>query len=287
MEEELLRKALREEIHQKALELVDRKTKEIHKENIELLDNQHLLGKDLEELGQEKENLEMQNKKLAIERKIADENLKVYAKQTIKLTNEIKELQKKVETLEIALNLQTKNFENEKQSIIQKHDEILEKLRKKLSEAKLLHKTRTRELLNLKNIAEKVVEQRTELEIFFTEAFSYVKEQRLKEKKQNEDIIPLSFHNLNAFPGREFPPIHIKSSKLKDNKPNHSESMVTKVREANYSPQVTLNGHSDFTSLTWEDKEKVLKLLFEKINRIHVHKKQSPAKQAHLSTPIE
>jgi hypothetical protein len=271
-EEEMLRKVLQEEIQSKAMSLVGKKSKEIHVENKELRDQQQIFEKDLIEVGAAKEQLEIDNKNLIREKKLLEENLKSYAKQSIKFTKEIRELNTKIETLETALTVTSEKNEREKLEAQRKYSSDLMEANKKNEEIQNLLRSRTKELVHLKKIAERILHQRTQLEMFFTEAFGYVKQQRLKEIKEEEQstTFPYSFHNPDAFPGREFPPIYSnnnnKLSKRKSQQQRRSPSVTNNTNSSflNSSSLEELSG--DFGSLSWEDKEKVLKMLFQKIN---------------------
>ncbi len=295
-EEELLRRALLEEVHQKAINLVGRKSKEIHQENIELLDQQRILGKDLVEVGQMKTNLEIENKQLSREKRLVEDSMKLYAKQAVKYSREIKELTSRIESLESQLRSQGEMFEREKSDLIASHDRAIDKLRKELAERQNLVTVRTRELVHLKKLAERILQQRTEFEVFFAEAFSHVKNQKVRGQQQQQP-----FHHamkssvestLNDLQQQftEFPPIGNNSRRGTRNIHTPSNGggggggggvgggsasgsrynvmgRTTKVqRDLTDSPQLSSVAQNNFSHMTWHEKEMVLKLLFHRIN---------------------
>ena len=94
-------------------------------------------------------------------------------------------------------------------------------------------KIRNKELKTLKSIAQMILDQRSDIEEFFLESLEYVKEEIKKTQKQ-----------------AKFPEI---SSKI-----NHAVHETSKTR--------AFGDKVDFSSLGWPEKEKILRVLFSKIN---------------------
>ena len=287
-EEEMLRRMLQEEIHLKALGMVNRKSKEIHSENRELRDQSNVMENNLIAIGTIRDSLELENRTLVREKKFLEESVKAHVKQTIKLSKEMKELSTKIVTLEDALTATTNSSEKEKQDLKRTYSSKVEALERHCHELQNNLVSRTKELVHLKKIAERILSQRTELEMFFSEAFGYVKSQKLKEIKAMiptvDEAIP-SFHNPDAFPGREFPPIHHSAVKRKYPSMSPSPTQTSSPFKRTLSPvplsttnqsavlannstsnSIIQENNGDFSSLSWEEKERVLKMLFQKIN---------------------
>ena len=108
---------------------------------------------------------------------------------------------------------------------------------------KLKHKNK--EIKTLKAISQMILDQRSDIELFFLEALDQVREE-IRMKRQDEKSTQL------------FPDIHSKSG------------------EAAKIP----NEKVDIAELDWEDRERVLRLLFSKINTgvPPVHWRQVPKK---------
>jgi hypothetical protein len=112
---------------------------------------------------------------------------------------------------------------------------------------------RTRELLHLKKIAETILSQRTELEMYFTESLGQVK----AEKAKREEILANS----------ELPTLTQRTPTK--NVPGYLKGTlggVSTYRTNHPPPQAPATP----PFLTWEEKEQVLKLLFAKINGYRV-----------------
>ncbi len=94
---------------------------------------------------------------------------------------------------------------------------------------------KSQEIRNLKAVAQIILDQRSDTEQFFLEAIDFVKEEARKRSVQN-------------------------SAKHKSRFPD----LITKEKPDQKSK---LNPEKlDFNSLSWEDKEKILRILFSKMN---------------------
>lgn len=97
---------------------------------------------------------------------------------------EILELRSKVDVLERTLNIMSVQFEREKNEIQEKILFSSQTSCVELNKLQRLLALREREILRLKRLAHTVLEQRTELELFFHEALEQVKQEILSNRLQ-------------------------------------------------------------------------------------------------------
>uniref|UniRef100_A0A3Q2XCP4 Basal body orientation factor 1b n=1 Tax=Hippocampus comes TaxID=109280 RepID=A0A3Q2XCP4_HIPCM len=116
---------------------------------------------------------------------------------------------------------------------------------------------REKELKHIKRLAGAVMEQRSELERFFHEALAQVKDEiaaaRLQYKKEAQQAYRWTLKQATA--GRiKFPPI-----RTFQNTPDSNFTSFFRIHQP--------GDKVEFSDLTWEQKEHVLRLLFAKMNR--------------------
>ncbi|KAL0598563.1 Basal body-orientation factor 1 [Plecturocebus cupreus] len=119
-----------------------------------------------------------------------------------------------------------------------------------------------REMNLVKKLAKNILDERTEVERFFLDALHQVKQQILVSRKHYKQIAQAAFSlkmravcagrtecpQIRTFDGREHSTNSVNQDLLEAEKWTHTE------------------GNVDIGDLTWEQKEKVLRLLFAKMN---------------------
>ncbi|XP_063554045.1 basal body-orientation factor 1 isoform X5 [Gorilla gorilla gorilla] len=182
--------------------------------------------------------------------------------QLVQQRSQIQTLQKKVVNLETALSYMTKEFESEVLKL-QQHA-MIENQAGQVEIDKLQHllQMKDREMNRVKKLAKNILDERTEVERFFLDALHQVKQQILISRKHYKQIAQAAF-NLKmraACTGRaEYPKI-----RTFDGREHSTNSVNQDLLEA--EKWTHIEGNVDIGDLTWEQKEKVLRLLFAKMN---------------------
>jgi len=214
-----------------------------------------------DELQRDKNQLQEECRRLQMEVVINAEKEKGYASDGHRQQKEIKQLHAKVKSLERSLSQVVRDFEKE-------HELRAEKMRKELEEATLdaaglrqLVKLKNKELRNIKKLAQTILDQRTEVEQYFLEALEQVKSEIRKERddKYRQEVSEYkaqfrqaSLHKKNV----KFPQIRSTKKPL--------EMFPGAPSELPREPTKKV----DLKELTWEDRERVLRLLFAKVNSV-------------------
>uniref|UniRef100_A0A3P9LX67 Basal body orientation factor 1 n=1 Tax=Oryzias latipes TaxID=8090 RepID=A0A3P9LX67_ORYLA len=174
----------------------------------------------------------------------------------------LSEFTAKIASLEEALDLKSKELQQQKEKeqknlvIIQSKEVEMDKLQRVLA-------MRVREMQGLKQLASTVVKKRKEMEEFFYEALDHVRHEiaasRLRYKKESKQDYSWRFREATA--GKiEFPPI------CTFHKSPNSTNHVYADMEASGKCFHLLENEVKVSDLTWEQKEQVLRLLFAKMN---------------------
>ena len=166
---------------------------------------------------------------------------------------------------------------------------------------KQLLRLKNRELKNIRNLAQVILNQRTEVEQYFLDALEQVKDE-IKKKKDDQHKLAISEYrnqmrratkNKNV----KFPAIRPSSHSAVGMNNNGLENILSNV-ESNGSRQSVGGGGGsmllqggpeapntkvDLRDLSWDDRERVLRLLFAKINNVQSQVENLNAQQSVMS----
>ncbi|XP_050654725.1 basal body-orientation factor 1 isoform X1 [Macaca thibetana thibetana] len=253
---------LAERAHHEAVVQLNDAGRNVFKENVYL---QKALAYHLKEAGALQKNSQQLQESHALllhQKEINDLLIKEKIMQLVQQRSQIQTLQKKVVNLETALGYMTKEFESEVLKL-QQHA-MIENQAGQVEIDKLQHllQMKDREMNRVKKLAKNILDERTEVERFFLDALHQVKQQILISRKHYKQIAQAAF-NLKmraACAGRtEYPKI-----RTFDGREHSTNSVNQDLLEA--EKWTHIEGNVDIGDLTWEQKEKVLRLLFAKMN---------------------
>ncbi|KAK3563044.1 hypothetical protein QTP86_014559 [Hemibagrus guttatus] len=254
---------LAEQAHNEAIVQLDNVSRSVFKENVRLNEALGYHLKEAEELKRSNKTLIEENASLILDKETSELMITDNVAQLAAQRNEISELRAQVASLEQELALmitkcEQKNVTMQEQAVVsaQAGKVELEKLQKLLA-------MREREMSRVKRLARSIVEQRTQLELFFHEALAQVKQEIITSQihYRQEAMEAYRKQMSEARSGRkEYP--HIRTF----NKAPHSTNNVyTDLEEAERWSSLQ-SSKVDISDLTWEQKERVLRLLFAKMN---------------------
>nr|XP_048305116.1 basal body-orientation factor 1 isoform X3 [Myodes glareolus] len=253
---------LAERAHHEAVVQLNSAGRNVFKENVYLHKALTYHLKEAEVRQKNSKKLQESHSCLLHQKEINELLVKEKIMQLTQQKSQIQTLQKKVVSLENALTYMTTEFEAEVLKLQQKA--IIENQAGQVEIDKLqqLLEMKDREMNRVKKLAKNILDERTEVEQFFLDALYQVKEQILASRKQYKQIAQAAF-NLKmrtACAGRtEYPRI-----RTFDGKEHSTNSVNQDLMEAEKWPSTQKN--VDIRDLTWEQKEKVLRLLFAKMN---------------------
>lgn len=221
------REAMKRECMQEAREELtsDQKRLIIEKEDLEKNMKQQRLA--VEKIKNEKKKASEENRRLRQELEISQDQVE----KSVLIQNEMKKtiqsLKSKIKDMEIEINNQDKRFQSERDIISSQYGGQMEEMKMELRNYEEQIKFRTKELKNMRALAQMILDQRSDVEQFFLESLEQIKEEVQKR------IIAEG-----------------KTKKL---------PMIGQKGKV-YSDKVELS------DLDWEDRERVLRLLFSKMN---------------------
>ncbi|XP_018431149.1 PREDICTED: basal body-orientation factor 1, partial [Nanorana parkeri] len=253
---------LAEKAHNEAIVQLDDAGRSIFKENVRLKEaisyhvrEAYSLQKAITQLKEEKERL-LQEKETN-EKLVQEKVLEVFHKNA-----QIQELQRTVRTMEHAeqRRLEIEDGMQKNQLQIQGVDQTgsaeLQKLHKLLE-------MKDREMSRVKKLAHNILQERTEVERFLLEALQQVKQEIKSSRMCYQKMAQAAYNSrmMQAAAGTE----HYPKIRTFHNKDHSTNDVSQDLREAEKWSYIE-SGKVDVADLTWEQKEKVLRLLFAKMN---------------------
>jgi hypothetical protein len=198
-------------------------------------------------------------KKLSREITLKRDKELVYTAQSNKKSAEIVQLQEKVNSLERSLSEVVRNFSKE-QEVTKSHSKRVNKdLELEVAGLRKLALLKHKELTKLRKFSQRVLDERSDVEGYFLEALDQVKSE-IRKNRDNERRRQVLEYNArmrdatsNAT-GIKFPPVK-------------APFQLNAIEGHSMLPQ-TPSTTVDLRDLSWEDRERVLRLLFAKINNI-------------------
>lgn len=200
---------------------------DLHKDNIRLISDMKLQRKEVEDIKNDKKKILEENRKLRQELEISQAQVKDCATKQSDMQKTIKMLKEKIRAAENEMSQMSNDFEREKEMIINQFNAQFQDKIAELNNLREQVKIRSKELKNMKALAQMILDQRSDVEQFFLESL-----EQIKEEVQKRIIAEGKTKKL---------PLINQKGKV-------------------YSDKVELS------DLDWEDRERVLRLLFSKMN---------------------
>lgn len=246
--------AFREIALKEARQHMNMETKRIFKDNARLQEEVKFHQEFINDIETEKASLLSKYNEARRDVVILNDKELEYAKLSHFKSNEIKSLRERVEHLEKQQVITTEKF-------TQRTKELQVSIKKDLEYANLdaaglrrLLKLKNQELKNMKSLAATILNQRSEMEQFFLESLSEVK-QVIKQEKRLKNITEGNTSNR-------------KNSSMYDPKklPAVKGSIQLDSRTVPSALPLTSDDSVYMKDLSWDDKELILRVLFAKIN---------------------
>ena len=227
--------ALKKSSQEEVIQRLDASTKKILLDNKKLEEDLSMHISATDELLKENAELSGLHKVLKRDISLKDESIQLSAKHGSRQSKEIKELNTRCRSLERALDQLVRDFEKQKEKLKHKAERDLEDLALEKSGLQRLLDVKSKELKKMRKLARHILEQRSEVEQFFLEALEETKLQIARAREAERRL-----HPSNTTSGQ-------------------NGGMYADEHES--MQRVTL------ADLSLEERERVLRILFSKINR--------------------
>lgn len=190
-EERAMRERFETEVSTQAAAMLDVKTREIHAENAQLIEDKVLQQDEIDRLTRENKLLKGKSDEQRRELDLTKSSEEGFTVRCAKQSIEIKELKKQMLVLEKSLATTIEQYEAKLKAMSMNSNETIERLQNERDAAYRNAEGRQKELLKLRAVAKQVVQQRGELEMFFHEALAFVKKQILAERAEQQKVLQI------------------------------------------------------------------------------------------------
>ncbi|GMF26460.1 unnamed protein product [Phytophthora fragariaefolia] len=265
-------KARLQKEHEKKIEVVKQQAKEDARNGLDadtrkiVTDNKRM-GEELrfqlqmtEELQREKQQFEARAKTLNIELQLQVQKEAEFAKQAQRQARELTQLRTCLREAEQKLGAGLAAASWDAHTHAARHEREREELMLDTEGLRKLLRLKNRELRNLRRLAQTILNQRTDVEQFFLDSLEHVKREIERERKEKHDRDVEHYH-------REVNCAHGIKPSLRFPKLTSPNSPVPRQSPVPPGPPQHFTEKVDLRQLSWDDRERVLRLVFAKINR--------------------
>lgn len=190
-EERLMRERFEADVSDQAAAMLDAKTRTIHAENTQLQQDKVLQQQEIDQLTKENRMLKAKSNEQQRELDLSKGAEKEFSQRCARQNIENKETKKQIQTLEQNLSQVIETYEMKLRTVSDVSTSELGKLQTERDSAYRNAEGRQKELLKLRAVAKQVVNQRTELEMFFHEALAFVRKEILAERAESNKQLQL------------------------------------------------------------------------------------------------
>ncbi|PAA86633.1 hypothetical protein BOX15_Mlig008616g2 [Macrostomum lignano] len=266
---------LAERAHAEAITNLDETTRSVYKENVRLTEalNYHMREGDI--LKKKNTRLKEAKATLADELETAKRLSEEKIVEAQRLRRQQREAEEKISLLEQSLNHLVREFDTDRAETEARHRAELANSVSEIDKLKRLMELRNKETSRLRKLAKNILDQRSDMERFFLEALDNVREE-IAANQENYKREAQQMYNrrmLEAHAGKaDYPPVRTFQ------KSDHSTNNVyTDLSAAEKFFQT--GGRIDISELTWEQKEKVIRFLFARMNGTRAPPRQQQPQQ--------
>ncbi|KAM7444118.1 hypothetical protein ABFA07_007291 [Porites harrisoni] len=253
---------LAERAHSEAISNLDETTRSVYKENVRLNAALDFHLREGQELKKDKESLNKKTIDLLAEKELNGMIVQEKIVESKHQKKEIAELNDKVKTLEKSLSHVVREFEAERAALERKAEDDTRNSRAEIARLQRVVELKTREMNRVKRLAKTILDQRTEVEQFFLESLEYVKNEIVRNRIQYRKDAQHAYQQrmLEAHAGQgDFP--RVRTFRQLDSSTNN---VFDDLKEA--ERWTGIQGKVDMAELTWEQRERILRMLFAKMN---------------------
>ncbi|XP_068689370.1 basal body-orientation factor 1-like [Montipora foliosa] len=270
---------LAERAHSEAIANLDETTRSVYKENVRLNAALDFHMKEGQDLKKERDILDKKTNGLMSEKELNGMIVQEKIVESKQHKKQIAEFEEKVKTLEKSLSHVVREFEAERAALVQTAENETRSSRAEIARLQRIVELKTKEMNRVKRLAKTILDQRTEVEQFFLDSLEYVKNEIVRNRIQYRKDAQHAYQQrmLEAHAGHsDFP--RVRTFRQLDSSTNN---VFDDLKEA--ERWTWIQGKVDMAELTWEQRERILRLLFAKMNGFK--EKRRPKMQALEAMP--
>lgn len=251
--------------HEEAVASIDSAAKDVFRENIRLAEALKVHMDQDQSLVRKNEDLVQAMQKLAEDNSLNEGIVKEQIKTTKHQTEVIRQLRAKISSLELVLSQVVEQFEQEQLTL----KKVTKKRFDEISHASELLQSqlgaKVTEMACIKRLAQHILDQRTDLETFFTDALEQVRRGKLEQLQESARKDCLATHAERL---QKLEKLGVKPLPLPKNAELAAKLLTLSSSDGSSEPSFQqVQSAVDLSSLSWEEKETVLRDMFARMNR--------------------
>jgi len=238
-----------------AVDQLDDRTKLIMHEHAKMAEELRFQAEETEEMRQQRDTLDEERKRLQRDKSLHESTFMELAREGAISKKQIRNLSNKTRLLEDSLKEVTKQNNDERQKVASELQSQVEKTDAETNGLRRQLKLKTKELRHIRRLSQMILDQRSEVEQFFVEALEQVKLERAKvveEERRQARVAAAKVLREHAGGPR-----------------SHRALAKASSGDLGPGPSAGADDKVYLKDLTLEDRERVLRLLFAKINIAH------------------
>ncbi|KAJ3017888.1 hypothetical protein HKX48_003303 [Thoreauomyces humboldtii] len=255
--------------HKEAVANLKETEKEVFRQNIRISEALQYHVQEGEEMAKTNAELVLVNRQLLDEKNLHDVIVKEKITQTKQQAREIKELKLKIQSMEHTLSHVVREFEHERDMMGRLAKRELDEVRKIASKLNEGLTRKSKETRHIKRLAQHILDQRTDLERFFMDALDHVRGEIHEEKEAARKAAQQEYNRrMKAIlTSRGLPSSTSAAANTALPVPGTVSGLpqTSVVMPASTSP-LPASSKVELSELSWEDKEKIMRLLFARMN---------------------
>jgi len=259
--------------HEEAIKNLDENTRSVYKENVRLSEALSLHMTSEDKLKKRVDNLEGVTGDYAAERDLHDVLVQEKIIEAKRQKNHIKKLYAKIQTLEESLTHIVREFEEEKGRIMVAAQGELQDSRMEIERLRRMLDLKTKESVKVKFLARNILDQRSEMERFFLDSLEQVRDEIAVNQMMYKKDAQKAYQQrmLAAHAGKaQYPKVRNFGLGNQDTSTNTVFNDFEIAQDWSH-----LGQDVDIGQLSWEQREKVLRLLFARMNGYKLHKQRT------------
>ncbi|KAI8819478.1 uncharacterized protein EV422DRAFT_534892 [Fimicolochytrium jonesii] len=253
--------------HKEAVSNLKETEKEVFRQNMRMTEALRYHVQEGEELNKANAELVLTNKQLLEEKNLHDVMVKEKILQNKQQSKDIKEQQQKIQSLEHTLSHVVREFERERDIMAQRAQRELQEVRTIAAGLKESLDRKSKEMRHIKRLAQHILDQRTDLERFFMDALDHVRGEIEQEQENAKKAVQAEYtRRMKAILTSKGIPTPQPTT---DAKAGALPASIIMPLPAPPSPAAdSAPARVDLSDLTWADKERIMRLLFARMNGV-------------------
>ncbi|XP_014663892.1 PREDICTED: basal body-orientation factor 1-like isoform X2 [Priapulus caudatus] len=263
---------LSEQAHNRAVANLSETTKAVYKDNQRMTTVLSFHVKNSNAMRLQLEQLQSENRELQQDKELNEQIAHGKIEESKKQKDQIAKLQQQVESLKKTITVLSERYNTDRSVLLQEKHTETQSCQAEQAKLQQALQNKCHEVSKVRHLARSIIRQRSEMEEFFLDALEHVKNEITFTRQQYRKEVQTKYNKrmMAAYCGKgSYPPVRTFT------KQKGSSNSVFSDLELGEN-WTGVDGKVDISDLTWEQKERVLRFLFSRMNSRSRGRRQQP-----------